>query len=173
MNYQIHNGSRAIHNRSLRSQMPQHGGHKQYVCKAELRLIRGRPLEVSDLQLQEHLEELQEKQEQGLVYVTTVDGHMVDLLTMEVSPSVPESPRPTPALDSAANDKAGGEVIPRFAGDLPPPKDFEMPVAPSAASLEAEVDVLTPEPPGDESSDDQEPEVTPGTQKSGKRKAGR
>ena len=136
MNYLIHNGSRGRHNRVVRAAQPAHGGHKQYVCKSALRLVRGRPLQVSEATLQEHLDEIREKESQGLLYVTTPQGFLVDLVTLTTVPLAPESPKPNPPLDSAANDPVGGAATALFVGEPPPPETFEMPVPPSVFALE-------------------------------------
>lgn len=147
MNYLIHNGSRARHNRTQRAALPQHGGHKQYVCKGELRLIRGQPLTVNEDQLLEHRDELIEKEAQGLLYVTDTEKRPVNLDTLEVGIVAPASPPADPPLDSVADDKAAGLSFVNSINEPPPPNEFAMPVPPPAAALDvpmAETSVETP-----------------------------
>lgn len=86
--------------------------------------------------LRKHLEELRLKSSQGLVFVTTEDGKPFDLQSFQAGPVVPESPRPNPRLDSAANDKNSGVAVSSVRNEAPPPAEFEMPVEAPAAALE-------------------------------------
>jgi len=134
MSYLVHNGSRSRTNRMLRAQQPEHGGHKQYVCGNAYRLLRGRPVSLQEADLRTHLEELREKEALGLLYVTLLDGRPFDLTTLTVQEVTPESPKPMPPLDSEANDNNYASDSPMFRGELPPPKEYTMPVeAPTAA----------------------------------------
>lgn len=135
MDFLIHNGSRARHNRNLRAQMAEHGGHKQYVLGNEFRLLRGRPVPVSEDKIKAHMTELLEKEARGLIYVTDLQMNMVDIRTLKVVAEVaPASPAPKPPLDSAANDAASGVPMGQF-NEPPPPKEFTMPVDPPMAAL--------------------------------------
>jgi hypothetical protein len=131
MKYLIHNGTRSRSNRTLRANMPEHGGYKQYVLGH--RLVTGRPIAVTEETLQANLSELREKESCGLVFVTDLHLAPVDLVTLSVGPLPAESPLPAPALDSAANDVPAGMKV-EVRGEAPPPAEFTMPVeAPSAA----------------------------------------
>lgn len=134
MDFLIHNGSRARHNRTLRAQMAEHGGHKQYVLGNEQRLVRGRPVPVTEEKLKAHLAELLDKEARGLIYVTDLQQNVFDLKTMKVVAEVaPASPAPNPPLDSAAKDTPAGVPMGQFR-EPPPPAEFTMPVdAPLAA----------------------------------------
>ena len=166
MDFLIHNGSRARSNRTLRATMPEHGGHKQYILDSDHRLVRGRPLQVTEEKLKAHFPELKEKEGKGLIYVTTLQGEPVDLETLKVFPLPPESPLPRPSLDSANNDIPAGEPM-GVRGEAPPPAEFTMPVdAPQAAF---ENNPLVPE---DEELERLTAPTTPQTQ-TGKRKGGR
>lgn len=139
----VHNASRSRFNRTQRAQQPVHGGHKQYVLEGR-RLLRNRPLIISEAELDKHLEELKAKHAQGLVSVTTGDGRPFDLTTRKVGELPPSSPPPNKRLDSAANDKPGGYVIPRFPGENVPPAEFTMPVDPPYAAMENPIAGLLP-----------------------------
>jgi hypothetical protein len=170
MNFLIHNGSRATHNRTLRAQQPEHGGHKQYILDANHRLIRGRPLVVTEEKIKEHLSELKVKEGKGLLYVTTEQMIPVDLDTLQPSAlPVPASPLPNPPLDSAKNDRLVGDPMLPNRGELPPPAEFTMPVGAPAAALEN--NPLVPA----EGSDEELEALTAPTQQAqtGKRRGGR
>lgn len=137
MDYLIHNGSRARGNRTLRANMPVHGGHKQYVMD-DFRLVRSRPIQVTKEKLNSHLLELIEKEAQGLLYVTDMELAPVDLQTLNVvgPPLLVEAPIGEFKPDVVANDPPAGRRMSQYGNELPPPKDFEMPVAAPAAALE-------------------------------------
>lgn len=174
MDFLIHNGSRSTKNRTLRASMPEHGGHKQYILGSDHRLVRGRPVQVTEEKLKEHLLELKEKEAKGLLYVTDLELVPIDLDTLKrTEVPVPESPRPNPRLDSAVFDKPSGEPMPMFRGDLPPPVDFTMPVAAPNAAFEN--NPLLPNKDDAAASEDEELErlTAPTAPPPGKRKGGR
>jgi hypothetical protein len=115
--YFVHNAARSRHNRSLRAAAASHQGLKQYIGGGQHRLIRGRPVALTEEKLKEYLDELKEKFAAGLIHVTTTDGHHVDLETLEVVKGIPSPPMPSFPTDSAANDKPWGEKIPPYVGD--------------------------------------------------------
>jgi hypothetical protein len=117
--FHIHNTSRSRFNRALRAASPEHGGHKQYIG-GEHRLVRGRPLVMSEAQIKKHLPELAAKKAQGLIDVKTPDGLSIDLRTGRVAqPSTPSLPLPNPPLDSVQRDKPAGNYRPQIQGGLP------------------------------------------------------
>jgi len=120
----------------VRAAQPEHRGHKQYICSSSFRLIRGKPLLVHEGLLKEHMTELLQKEAQGLLYVTTQEGALVDLATLQVLQAPAESPPRQVVLDSAANDKPAGISLSPHAGEPPPPDTFEMPVDPPAAAID-------------------------------------
>jgi hypothetical protein len=115
--YFVHNAARSRHNRSLRAAGATHQGLKQYIGGGQHRLIRGRPVALTEEKFQEYLPELKEKLAAGLIHVKTADGHHIDLETLEVAKGIPSAPLPKFPLDSAANDKPWGEKIPPYVGD--------------------------------------------------------
>lgn len=137
MHYQIHNGSRDVQTRTVRATRPTHGGLKQYIMNGTRRLIRGRPVTVTEEELKQHIDELRAKATQGILYITLLDGREVNLWTGDLGRSVPPANmRPEPPLDDAANDKQSGIAMNQFAREPAPPKEFTMPVAPPTAAVE-------------------------------------
>lgn len=137
MEFLLHNGSRSRNTRMLRASQPEHGGHKQYVLGSDHRLVRGRPLRLSEDMVKRHLKELVEKESKGLVYLTTLQLVPVDMATLQViAEPVPVSPPPAPRLDSAKFDAPSGERMNPTYGESPPPAEFTMPVAAPTAALE-------------------------------------
>lgn len=117
--FHIHNTSRSRFNRTQRAAAPEHGGMKQYIG-GEHRLVRGRPLVMTEAQIQKHLPELVAKKAQGLIDVKTADGLSIDLKTgRTVTLAPPPAPLPNPPLDSIQNDKPAGLNRPQIAGGLP------------------------------------------------------
>lgn len=146
--YLVHNTSRSIHTRTLRAAQPTHTGHKQFITSAQLRLVRARPLQITEEQLRDNLEELREKTGRGLLSVSTLDGRKIDLDTFipEEAPLPPVKPHPP--LDSVANDKQNvGEYMPKFHGGLAAPT--EVPILTSTARSNIEelpVEMFSPTP---------------------------
>lgn len=149
MEYLVHNGSRSTATRMVRASQPRHGGHKQFVCGNDHRLVRGRPVALTEEKLQEHLEELRTKASKGLIYVTTRDGRPFDLADLKPLEARRESPLPNPPLDSAARDINRGSDMTTRPGEPAIPKVFVMPVEPPAAAVDNNPVVATtiPAPP--------------------------
>lgn len=103
--YAIHNASRSVHSRTARAQGATHKGLKQHVLDTQKRLVRGRPLIISEEELKRNLPELKEKAAKGLIHVKTADGRHVDLETLEAGPAPAAPPKPTPPLDTVARDQ--------------------------------------------------------------------
>jgi hypothetical protein len=146
-NYLVHNTSRARDNRTLRAKQPTHRGHKQYVPGTSTRVLRARETIVSEDVLKANLDAFMQREREGLIKVTTTDRRPVDLKTFKVGTLAPASPPVNKRLDSAANDKPGGHVIPRYAGDGPIPNEFEMPVDAPPAAFDMPVEASPPVPP--------------------------
>lgn len=164
--YFIHNTSRSRHNRSVRAAAPQHGGHKQYIG-GEHRLVRGRPLVLSEDQLMKHLPELVEKQRHGLIDVKTPEGRSVDLATGE---TVPGAVAPPPKLpnrlpDSIQRDKPAGNYRPQIAGGYAEGEDTELPDLVGAAPSDTDDD--------DEDEGDAPPPVGGNIQQAGQQRSGK
>ena len=116
--FHLHNTTRGRGNRTLRAQAPAHLRFKQYVTNTQLRLIRGRPLLVSEDTVRANLDELRQKSQQGILELRTVDGRLVDLSTLK-APEFFGTPSPLPnfPLDDANLDKPAGERMTPFAGE--------------------------------------------------------
>lgn len=119
--YQIQNTTREMSTRIQRYGQPTHNRLKQYVLKSQRRLVRGRPVLVTEEELQDNLEELREKSHDGILEVRTMDGRLVDLDTLNVAPVPPTMPSPSFPLDSVTRDKQNvGNYIPKFEGGRTP-----------------------------------------------------
>lgn len=160
--YKVHNGSRDPETRTLRASNANHRGLKLFIPIGQQRVIRGRPVVVTEQQLGENIKEMQALQDAGLIYVTTMDERVVDLHTGERAPRPGEPPAPKPPLDDAAKDNVGGqEPLSMYAQEAPPPNEFSMPVPPPLAAFEdpvvppsAPAPAAEPEPTLEESLDD-------------------
>lgn len=139
MNFKVHNGARDTTTRTQRAERPTHGGLKQFIMNGQRRLVRGRPVQISLEQLEQHIEDFRKKEKEGILYVTTMDGRVVNLYDdrLPASPAPPaQNPRPEPPLDSANNDTPTGHNMNSFPREVAPPKDFTMPVEPPVAATE-------------------------------------
>lgn len=131
--YTIHSTVRGRHNRTQRAMSPTHLRFQQRIGAEQSRLLRGRPLHITEDKLLRDLEELKTKQRQGILEVRTADGRRFDLETLRPAPLAAPTPLPNPPLDSAANDKPAGQPIPSFEGgkplqSLPEPPQNDPPV---------------------------------------------
>lgn len=108
--YHVISTSRSIRTRTVRAQNATHSGLKQFIGGTH-RLIRKRPLVLSEAEVMKYLKELREKQAIGMLEVQTPDGRLVDLITFKVAPTPVTPPKPKPPLDSIANDDAWGEKM--------------------------------------------------------------
>lgn len=139
MHFHVHNGARDVETRNTRAQRPTHGGLKQHIMNGSRRLLRGRPVVITEEQLKQHISEFRAKAKEGILYVTTLDGREVNLyddrLPIEDAPP-PVNFRPNPPLDDANNDTPHGVPMGKFPGDAPPPVNFQMPVDPPNAAVE-------------------------------------
>ncbi len=102
--YAIHNTARARHTRGVRSTNATHRGMKQYVTTGQHRLIRGRPVIVTEEVLLTNLEELRKKNKAGILEVRTLDGRILNLDTLVPPVATFPPPLPHPPLDSVARD---------------------------------------------------------------------
>lgn len=113
MDYYLHNTSRSVHTRAQRYSAPQHGGAKQFF--KESRVLRGRPVLITDAEILAHLNELKDKAAVGLIEVRSADGRKLDLSTLQLEGKVTPSPLlPHPVLDSVKNDKPSGVPMPIY-----------------------------------------------------------
>lgn len=118
--YAIHSMARSRFNRVERAQLPQRARMKQYVGDQQFRLVRNRPVIMSEEMVLANLEELKEKTAGHLIKVATLDGRDVDLSTMQAAPKPATEKKPEFPLDSMANDKPWGIPMEPFGGDLDP-----------------------------------------------------
>jgi len=107
MKYVVHNTVRARHTRSLRVLAAQHPRQRVHVGASQMRVVRGRPLYITEEQLRQYQGELRDKASQGILEVRTVSGQLVDLLTLQAAPLPVAPPLPNAPLDSIANDDPG------------------------------------------------------------------
>ena len=115
-NYVVHNTVRGRHNRTLRALAPVHHALRQNLG-GRYRVLRGRPLSLTEEQFLLHLEEIKAKAKLGAIEVRTSAGALVDLDTLQaVEQTFVVPPLPNFPLDSAENDKAAGQIIPKYAG---------------------------------------------------------
>lgn len=110
MSYLVHSVVHHPSTRTVRAQAPIHHRHKQFILKAQRRLIPNRPIAVSHEELHENLDELRAKNAQGILEVRTPDGTLIDLATLELKTKNADPPLPVVPDDSARFDPKHGEV---------------------------------------------------------------
>lgn len=140
--YAIHSMVRSRHNRLARSQLPQPARFKQYVLPDQRRLVRGRPVIITEAELRENIDTLREQHAAHVLEVRTLDGRIVDLGSIRVMPPAPvENHTPNPRLDSVAYDRPTGIPFPRFAGDKVLNQDQVKQVVSGMAGIDGELQV--------------------------------
>ena len=140
MVFLVHNGARSRTNRALRALQPVHGGLKQFICDGSRRLVRGRPVQLTEDEIHRHLAELQSLEAKGLIHVTVGDGRPFSLARCEIEPGSPvANTRPEMPLDSAARDDNQGMNMNPIPHEAAPPAEFTMPVPPPAAAVDIPV----------------------------------
>lgn len=153
--YLLCNTTRGRMNRTLRAQQPVHHRLKQYVAGGKYRVIRGRPIVLTEREITRHAEEIGAKIASGVFELRTRDGRLVDFKTGRSSPMPPTPPLPNPPLDSIANDKQNvGQHMPQFSGgdsegvegDVPELLK-RMPAEMAEAETPPQVDEVPPPPP--------------------------
>jgi hypothetical protein len=112
---------------------------KQYLFSGQHRLVRGRPLRITEEFLLANLDELKEKNKAGLIYVTLGNLTPFDLEKMASVAVVVRPAAPNFRPDSINNDLPVGLPVSRY-GDSPPPDTFDMPVPPPDAAFGDEED---------------------------------
>ena len=120
--YVVHVVSHSKHNRTERANLPKNPRKRQYVGDAQMRVVRGRPIVVSEEYLQKNLESLRKQAAAHCIEVRTPDGRRVDLATMQIEAAPPVQPLPNMPLDSLANDKnpvypPGWVFVPPYVSD--------------------------------------------------------
>lgn len=152
--FAVHSLARARGNRTARAAAPSHRGLIQFVGPNQQRLVRTRPLMMTEDQLIAALPDLKEKASRGFLEVRSQDGRKIDLETLApISPVAPSVPLPNPPLDTAAADVNGGENIPQMVGGVPEMLAADAPVIPpefmpepETEQEEVEVDFKPPTP---------------------------
>lgn len=117
--YQIRSDVRRVQTRVKRASSPTRHKFTQNLMGGRVRLVRNRSINVSRELVMEHLDELREKADAGILSVCLPDGRPVDLHDPDFAPVGPERvapPLPNPPLDSVANDTPAGI-------DMPPQMD--------------------------------------------------
>lgn len=118
--YKIHNLCRAVETRPLRAAATAKRAPKKLLLGGGLvRVVRGRPMPVTESVVRKLQPELLEKEKLGWLKVTTEGGLRVDITTLKaVEEALPEEPKPKPKLDSAADDSKYpvGESMPEHKG---------------------------------------------------------
>lgn len=132
--YHVHSLVRDVSTRTARAAAPQRPRFKQYLGGGMLRLVRKRPTVVTEDLLKKLLNELREKEAQGILKVTTPDGVLIDLSTLKPAEEpAAEPPKPHPPQDSVENDKTFehgvGNVVPQVDGGVPRDAELEVPAA--------------------------------------------
>lgn len=122
MEYLIHSVARGRGNRTARAGLPQNPRMKQYIGASQSRLVRARPLVVSEKMVMDNITELRTKAAAHVLELRTRDGRLVDLETLTPGRAPPSPPLPHPLLDSVANDKnfkmpPGFKFIPPYMSD--------------------------------------------------------
>lgn len=94
MEFLVHNVAHHPKTRHIRAQAPVHPRHKQFILKTQRRLIPNRPIEVSEEELHENLEDLRKLEAQGIVEVRTKSGELLLLKDFSVQEKLPDPPKP-------------------------------------------------------------------------------
>lgn len=120
--FKVLSTSRNRHTRQQRRLNPKHDGLIQLLGGGRFRLVRGRPLIVTEEQLLLLLDELKQKKQLGLLTVTTPDGREVELSNAPSPKSKslpPPPPLPHPPLDSVSRDDPWGQPMEAMEGSEP------------------------------------------------------
>lgn len=111
MDYVIHNVAHHPKTRHIRAAAPTAIRHKQFILKTQRRLIPNKPIELTDAEVLDNLEELLSLESRGIVELRTRSGEIVDLKTFQVQPKLPPPPLPKFRQDSAQNDPPRGKPV--------------------------------------------------------------
>jgi hypothetical protein len=115
--YKVINVAHGRHNRGARAGLPANPRLKQHVGTSQQRVLPGRPVHLSEEQLQECLPELRQKVASHIFEVRTHDDRLVDLSTLKAAPPKMPPPLVKKRLDSVNYDKPSGIMIPPMLGD--------------------------------------------------------
>lgn len=122
--YYIHSLVRTGETRLARASAAQKHRFKQYLGGGLIRLVRKRPVPLTETMIRRLLGELVEKEAAGILKVTTPDGRRIDLGTFKsLEDKKATAPKPHPPQDSAKNDQTFehgvGIPLPQAPGGLP------------------------------------------------------
>lgn len=118
--YGVYNTVRGRQNRSQRAAAPIHHRLKQVVGVEQSRVVRGRPLIITEDRLLRDIDELKMKSRLGVLEVRTLDGRKFDLETLTAVSAGPSAPLPNPPLDSISNDLPAGIPMATLPGGKTP-----------------------------------------------------
>jgi len=160
--FYVVNTVRSVHTRLARFQSPERHRFKQFILGGTTRLVRARPVPITEEQLEEHFEELKAKQKSGAVQVRhdTSDGPLFDFtkkVKKEKAPKPKAAPKPEPAPEP--------EPVPE---PEPTPDPEPEPVPEPVVETAPE-----PEPVMEEEMEPPPPPPPPKPKKSGRKKAGK
>jgi hypothetical protein len=145
----IRNSVRSRSNRTLRAKQPMRAPLRQQLAGGKYRVLRGRPITLTEREVMEILPELVAKVDAGALEICMLDGRPIDVRTGEplVGPRV-SPPLPNPPMDSIANDKQNvGQRMPQFAGGDTETGDSDVPALVAGAAVRDEEDPPPPPPP--------------------------
>lgn len=126
--FTIHNKVRGRDNRTQRATAPVHHRLAPRVGDEQLRLRRGRPLQVTEDFLFRNFAALKEQHGKGIIEVRSPSGEIIPLDqisheeieahadTLPTIPNMPPPPLPNFPLDDAKRDKPAGQVMPTEPG---------------------------------------------------------
>jgi hypothetical protein len=115
--YKVINVAHGRHNRGARSALPANPRMKQHIGSTQMRVLPGRPVFISQEQFDACLPELRDKAAANIFEVRTLDDRIVDLSTLDVAAPQVVPPLVNKPLDSLANDKPAGRLLPPQMGD--------------------------------------------------------
>lgn len=115
--YKVINVAHGRHNRSERAALPANPRMKQFIGSMQTRVLPGRPVHLSEEQLQECLTELRDKSAARILEVRTLDGRLVDLDTMVAEAVKASPPLFNKRLDSVEHDIPTGILMTPHIGE--------------------------------------------------------
>lgn len=133
--YLLESAVRSVHNRTKRASVAGRQPFVQRLAGGRIIVRRARPARISEAVLLAHFAEIKTAVARHQIFVTTTDGKLVDLDTLQPGALVEaaSSPPPNPPLDSAKNDKNEGV-------------GYNVPGAPEGTTLDADEPAILREP---------------------------
>lgn len=119
----IHNMTRHVRTRGHRQAAPVHHRRTLRILDTQRRLVLGRPLAISEEDVQRNLQHLRDLEASGHIEIRSVEGARLrlDTLEFEAPPTMP--PVPNVLLDSANNDPPKGKELHAIDNSEPLPTD--------------------------------------------------